>query len=97
MYKEEGGELIGLSIPTLLAFLLGLVILYIVGMLLVIPIKILIKLLINGVLGGIILFIFNLIGGIFGLSIAINPLTAIIVGVLGIPGVILILIMQIII
>ena len=42
----------GTSITTLLAFLAGLVILYIVGMLLVVPIKILIKLLINGIIGG---------------------------------------------
>ena len=86
----------GLSIPTLLAFLLGLVLLYLFGLILVIPIKIIIKLLINGIIGGVLLFIFNLIGGIFGLSIAINPLNAIIVGILGIPGVILLLIMQMI-
>lgn len=85
-----------LSIITLLSFLLGLVVLYFVGMLLVIPIRILIKLLINSLIGGVFLFVFNLIGGIFGLFIAINPLNAVIVGVLGIPGVILLLIMQII-
>ena len=78
----------------ILAYLIGLVILYIVGMLLVIPIKILIKLLINGLIGGIILFVFNLIGGFFGLAIMINPLNAIIVGILGVPGVILLLILQ---
>jgi len=86
----------GLSIPTLLAFLLGLVLLYLFGLILVIPIKIIIKLLINGIIGGVLLFFFNLIGGIFGLSIAINPLNAIIVGILGIPGVLLLLIMQMI-
>lgn len=78
----------------ILAYLIGLVILYIVGMLLVIPIKVLIKLLINGLIGGIILFVFNLIGGFFGLAIMINPLNAIIVGILGVPGVILLLILQ---
>lgn len=59
-----------------------------------IPIRILIKLLINGLIGGVLLFFFNLIGGIFGLSILINPLNAIIAGFLGVPGVILILILQ---
>lgn len=80
--------------PTIFSFIIGLILLYIVGILLVIPIKILIKLLINGVIGGVLLFLFNLIGGIFGLSILINPLNAIIVGFLGVPGVILILILQ---
>lgn len=85
-----------LSVGTLLAFLAGLVLLYIVGILLVIPIKFLIKLLLNAILGGILLFVFNFIGGLFGLSIAINPFNAVIVGILGIPGVILLLILQVI-
>jgi inhibitor of the pro-sigma K processing machinery len=83
-----------LPVPTIFSFALGLILLYIVGLLLVIPIKILIKLLINGLIGGLLLFVFNLVGGIFGLSILINPLNAIIVGFLGVPGVILILILQ---
>lgn len=78
------------------AYLLGLVLLYIAGMILVIPIKILMRLLINGLIGGVVLFFFNLIGGIFGISLVINPLNAIIVGFLGVPGVVLLLILQII-
>lgn len=83
-----------MPIPTIFSFIIGLILLYIVGLLLVIPIRILIKLLINGLIGGVLLFFFNLIGGIFGLSILINPLNAIIAGFLGVPGVILILILQ---
>lgn len=78
------------------AYLLGLILLYIVGMILVIPIRIVMKLLVNGIIGGIVLFIFNLIGGIFGASLVINPLNAIIVGFLGVPGVVLLLIFQLI-
>lgn len=85
-----------MAIPNILAFLFGLVLLYIVGMLLVIPLKVIFKLIINGIIGGVILFLFNLIGGLFGLSIAINPLNAIIVGILGVPGVILLLILQVV-
>lgn len=83
-----------LSVTSLLAFLIGLVILYIVGLLLVIPLKFLIKLVINAVIGGIILFIFNIIGAFLGYTVVINPLNALIVGVLGVPGIILILILQ---
>lgn len=85
-----------MTIYTVLAFLLGLVLLYIVGLLLVVPIKLLMKLLLNGIIGGVALFLFNLIGGLFGAYIAINPLNAIIVGILGVPGVILLLVMQVI-
>ncbi|MCF6462372.1 pro-sigmaK processing inhibitor BofA family protein [Clostridium sp. Cult1] len=83
-----------MEISSILAFVFGLFLLYIIGILLVIPIKMIIKLIVNGVLGGILLLIVNLIGGFIGISIAINPLTAIIAGILGIPGIILLLIIQ---
>ncbi|MCR2044262.1 pro-sigmaK processing inhibitor BofA family protein [Anaerosalibacter massiliensis] len=85
-----------MGFSVILAYAFGLVLLYLIGMLLVIPIKIIGKLIINGILGGIILFVVNLVGGIFGLSIVINPLNALIVGFLGIPGIILLLILQVI-
>lgn len=85
-----------MAIPNILAFLFGLVLLYIIGLILVIPIKVIFKLIVNGIIGGVILFLFNLIGGLFGLAIAINPLNAIIVGLLGVPGVVLLLILQVI-
>jgi inhibitor of the pro-sigma K processing machinery len=85
-----------MGMNTILAYVLGLFLLYIIGMILVIPIKVIMKLVINGVIGGVLLFIFNLVGGLFGLGIALNPLNAIIVGFLGIPGVILLLVLQII-
>lgn len=83
-----------MPLGNIFAYLLGLVLLYIIGIILVIPIRILIKLVINGIIGGIALFLFNLIGGIFGVSLVINPLNAIIVGILGVPGVVLLLILQ---
>lgn len=83
-----------MTFPTIISFVLGLALLYIIGLLLVIPIRILIKLIVNGLIGGVLLFIFNIIGGLFGLGITINPLNAIIVGFLGVPGVVLILILQ---
>lgn len=85
-----------MAIPNILGFLLGLVLLYIIGLILVIPIKVIFKLIVNGLIGGLILFLFNLVGGLFGLAIAINPLNAIIVGLLGVPGVVLLLILQVI-
>ncbi|MBW4828438.1 MAG: pro-sigmaK processing inhibitor BofA family protein [Clostridiaceae bacterium] len=85
-----------MNFSIVLAYAFGLMLLYLIGMLLVIPIKIIIKLIINGILGGVILFLVNLVGGLFGLSIVINPLNALVAGFLGIPGVILLFILQII-
>ena len=81
---------------TIFYYVIGLALLYIVGIILVFPIKKIFKLIGNGILGGLTLLIFNFVGKFFGLSITINPLNAIIVGFLGVPGVVLLLILQII-
>ena len=49
---------------------------------------------VNALLGAMILFLFNFVGGFFSLSIPINALNALITGVLGVPGVILLLVLQ---
>ena len=86
-----------MELSTIIYYVIGLFLLYIAGIILVWPIKKIFKLIGNGILGGLILFLFNTIGKYFGLGIAINPLNAIIVGLLGVPGVVLLLILQIII
>lgn len=83
-----------MDLGTILYYIVGLFLLYIVGIILVFPIKKILKLIVNGIIGGIVLLIFNFVGKYFGLGIAINPLNSIIVGFLGVPGVILILILQ---
>lgn len=85
-----------MDLGTIFYYIIGLFLLYIIGIILVWPIKKIIKLIGNGILGGLTLLLFNFIGKYFGLSIAINPLNAIIVGFLGVPGVILLLLLQII-
>ncbi|WMM24411.1 pro-sigmaK processing inhibitor BofA family protein [Tissierella sp. MB52-C2] len=86
-----------MELGTIFYYIIGLFLLYIIGLILVWPIKKIFKLVGNGILGGLILLLFNTIGKYFGLGIAINPLNAIIVGLLGVPGVILLLILQMII
>jgi inhibitor of the pro-sigma K processing machinery len=49
---------------------------------------------INGVIGAIVLFIINIFGGLVGITIGINPVTALTAGLLGIPGIILLLFLQ---
>lgn len=83
-----------IELSVILAYAVGLALLYFIGWILIIPIKYLIKLIINGIIGGILLLLVNLLGGFIGIHIAINPLTAVIAGFLGVPGVILIIILQ---
>lgn len=66
--------------------ILGCVVgLWIVGKIFSIPLKAIFKLIANSVLGGILIFIINLIGGAFNFHIGLNVGTSILVGILGIP------------
>ncbi|NMA24420.1 MAG: hypothetical protein GX936_02010 [Clostridiales bacterium] len=58
------------------------------------PIKIVFKLLLNTVVGFIALFAINFLGSFIGVSVAVNWINAVLVGVLGIPGVALILLIK---
>ncbi len=78
----------------ILPILIGVGILFIVLKLLSLPMKIIIKLVINGIVGGIIIFMVNLIGANFGFVIDLNWITALLVGFLGVPGVIIVAILQ---
>ena len=79
----------------ILSFFIAMVVLYIVLKILTVPVKIIIKLLINAFVGGLVLFVINLIGASFGFTIAITWLTSLIVGFLGVPGVIIVILMTI--
>lgn len=83
-----------IDIFTILAVFLAIGAIYIIGMLLVLPIKIIIKFIINGLIGAVLLFILNIFGSLIGITVAINPITALIAGFLGIPGVLLLLFLQ---
>lgn len=91
----KGGDIVPqVDIFTILAVFLAIGVIYIIGMLLVVPIKIVIKFIINGIIGAVALFFLNIFGGFIGITIAINPVTALIAGFLGIPGVLLLLFLQ---
>lgn len=78
------------------AYAVGAVLLLIALILLARPIKWALKLMVNSALGCIGLIAFNLIGGLTGLYIGVNIATAVTVGILGLPGVAMILLLQLI-
>ena len=75
-------------------FIIAVLAIFIVGKIFAWPFKILINLIINGVAGGLLLFLINLVGNNFGLVIPINGVTALIAGFLGIPGVLFLIIVN---
>ncbi len=79
---------------SILAYSAGLVLLVIFCRIFIKPIKWVLKLFINGVLGGLILAAVNFVGGFAGITVIINPLSALLSGLLGVPGIILVVILQ---
>ena len=68
---------------------------FIIGKIFIVPIKVIIKLIINSLLGVVLLYVINIIGAICGLHIGINVVTALVVGILGIPGAVLLAVLSI--
>ena len=75
----------------ILAFLGAMIVLFIILKIISLPIKLIIKLLINALIGGVVLFLINLTGLIV---IDITWISALIVGFLGIPGVIIVILLH---
>jgi inhibitor of the pro-sigma K processing machinery len=80
----------------MIAYILGIILLFLLGRLLVIPLKAVLKLVLNAVIGGIVLIVINFIGELFRYHIALNIISALIVGLLGIPGVLLLVVLKLI-
>lgn len=87
---------LGIGFHVILFFALGLVLLYLTGWLLLAPLKIILRLIISGILGGLLLLLINVVGGFFSVNIAINPLSAVVAGYFGLPGIILLLVLKLI-
>jgi inhibitor of the pro-sigma K processing machinery len=79
-----------------LSFLVALIVLFLVLKIIAAPIKIIIKLMLNALAGGVVLFLINMIGAGFGFVLDINWITSLIVGIFGVPGVILVILLQIV-
>ncbi len=79
-----------------LSFLVALIVLFLVLKIIAAPIKIIIKLMLNALAGGVVLFLINMIGAGLGFVLDINWITSLIVGIFGMPGVILVILLQIV-
>ena len=74
------------NLTVFLSYAFGLLLLYLIARLFFVPLRILMRLLYNGIIGGLLLWLVNLVGSFFGVTIPINPITALAAGFLGVPG-----------
>lgn len=78
-----------------LAFAACIAILLIFGKSFAMPLKFIIKLIVNSLLGALLIFIINLVGTSFNFHIGLNIANSIVVGILGIPGAVLLILLKI--
>ena len=92
--RGRGGVVVQIPWELILSFAIGLALLCLIGYLLLVPRRFMWRLLAGGVLGALVLLVVNLLGGLAGFSVEINPFTAMAVGFLGLPGAALVVALQ---
>ena len=65
------------------------------GRIFIVPVKKILKIILNSIFGGITIYIINFIGANFGFHIGLNFFTSILLGMLGLPGAVCLIIVKI--
>lgn len=86
--------MIAIEWEVVLFFVLGVLLLYGIGWLLLVPFRKALWFLLNSVLGIIVLLMVGHFGQGAGIVAVANPFSAIVTGFLGVPGVVLVLLVQ---
>ena len=79
----------------ILTYLACICFIFIIGRIFIVPIKKILKLILNSILGGIIIYLINLIGANFGFHTGLNIVNSVIIGLLGLPGAVCLIIVKI--
>lgn len=83
------------SVATIIVIAVCVLLLWLLLTILRLPLKLIFRLLINMASGLILLFVFNFIAGTIGLdALGTNAVNCLVAGILGIPGVILLVLLQ---
>jgi inhibitor of the pro-sigma K processing machinery len=75
-----------MDLNTAFWYALGIIFILLLLHLLAKPMEVLLRVLGSSIVGGLALGLVNLVGGLAGFHIGLNPVTAVVVGVLGVPG-----------
>ena len=86
-----------MELNTIIPYVIGVIILFFFGKIFLLPIKSILKLIGNSILGAILIYVINLIGGVFNFHIGLNFITILFVAVLGVPGAIVLTLIKILI
>ena len=70
---------------TIITYIACIIFIFIFGRIFVMPLKKILKLIFNSCLGAGLIYVINIVGATWGFHVGLNLVTAIIVGVLGVP------------
>lgn len=83
-----------IDLNLIVAAVFGLIVLFYLLKFLFGPGQIFFRIVGTGLMGAAILFLFNLVGGFFNITLGINVITALLVGYMGLPGLIMLIVLQ---
>ncbi|HNZ82915.1 MAG TPA: pro-sigmaK processing inhibitor BofA family protein [Sedimentibacter sp.] len=87
----------GADLGIILAYTAGIMLVFMTSWIFFKPLKFLGRILLNSLIGAVILIIFNYFGQYTGVYIGVNEITALIIGILGVPGFIALLLVKLLI
>lgn len=85
------------DVGIILAYSAGIMLIFMVSWIFVKPLKFLGRLILNSLLGALFLIILNYFGQYTGVYIGVNEVTALLLGILGIPGFVALLVVKLLI
>ena len=71
----------------------ALILIFLLGQALVVPLKVVLRLILNSIAGAVLIIVINFIGMNIGIWIPMNVVNSFAVGILGVPGVVLLLLL----
>ncbi|MBR6504991.1 MAG: pro-sigmaK processing inhibitor BofA family protein [Clostridia bacterium] len=83
-----------MDINNYLVYIASIIFIFIFAKIFLVPLKSIFKLILNSILGGILIYIINIVGMVFDFHIGLNIVTSILIGVLGVPGAILLVVIK---
>lgn len=72
----------------------AIIVLFIILKILAFSLPVILKFVWNGIIGLVILFLFNMLGSVIGITLELTAVNAVIAGVFGIPGIIFLLLFR---
>ena len=81
----------------IITFLACICFIFIFGRIFIVPIRKILKIILNSILGGVVIYLINFIGANFVFHIGLNIFTSLMIGLLGLPGSVCLIIIKLLI